>query len=75
MWLPVIIMLSLLLCFTASALYGFFWSAKTGQFSDMDSNSTSIFGADEPLGQTTDVFPGEVWTRNAKGKLVKGNVK
>ncbi len=75
MWLTVSIMLLVLLSFTASALYGFYWAAKNGQFTDLDRSSESIFDADEPVGKATDGFPGETWIRNNKGQMVKGLAK
>ena len=70
-WLVYFLILMVLLAFSASALYGFYWSAKHNQFRDLDKGSESIFSADEPLGETTDIFPGEVWARNAQGRMIR----
>ncbi|QDU18277.1 cbb3-type cytochrome oxidase assembly protein CcoS [Urbifossiella limnaea] len=35
------------------------WAFRAGQFENFDRGSRSIFGADEPVGESTDAFPGE----------------
>jgi cbb3-type cytochrome oxidase maturation protein len=52
----------LLITLAVTALYGFYWSAKMGQFENLEDGSQSIFDADEPVGRPTDSFPGETWT-------------
>ncbi len=39
----------------ASLVFAFWWAAKTGQFRDMKQGAESIFDADEPVGQPTDL--------------------
>lgn len=70
-WLVYFLILMVLLSFSASALYGFYWSAKHGQFRNLEKGSESIFGADEPMGKTTDIFPGEIWARDAQGRMIR----
>jgi cbb3-type cytochrome oxidase maturation protein len=70
-WLVYFLILAVLISFSASALYGFYWSAKHDQFRNLDKGAESIFGADEPIGTTTDIFPGELWARNARGRMVR----
>lgn len=43
---------------SGSALFVFYWAAKTGQFRDLKKGSEVIFDHDEPIGQPTDQFPG-----------------
>lgn len=40
-----------------SVVVVFGWAIRSGQFADFQSGSTSIFDADEPLGEMTDWFP------------------
>ncbi len=42
-----------------SAAFVFGWAIQSGQFSDFEKGATSIFDADEPLGEMTDFFPGQ----------------
>lgn len=41
-----------------SALTAFWWAAKHRQFDNVEDGSLTIFDADEPVGRTTDRFPG-----------------
>jgi nitrogen fixation-related uncharacterized protein len=33
------------------------WAFRDGQFENFEQGAASIFGPDEPIGETTDVFP------------------
>ena len=55
--IPAILIL-MILFFSALAALGMGWSLKTGQFENHERNAEMIFDADEPIGQTTDRFPG-----------------
>ncbi len=35
------------------------WAFRNGQFDNFQQGAASIFGPDEPIGETTDAFPGE----------------
>jgi cbb3-type cytochrome oxidase maturation protein len=48
-----------LLVFGTGAVFAFWWAMKTGQFENFERASQSIFDADEPVGQPTDVGPGK----------------
>jgi cbb3-type cytochrome oxidase maturation protein len=54
-----ILIFGVMMGFGVSALYGIFWAAKSGQFSDLQKGGESIFDQDEPLGVVTDAFPGQ----------------
>jgi cbb3-type cytochrome oxidase maturation protein len=43
----------------ASALAAFWWAAKNKQFENVEEGSLTIFDADEPIGKSTDAFPGQ----------------
>ena len=43
----------------ASALAAFWWAAKNKQFENVEEGSLTIFDADEPVGKSTDAFPGQ----------------
>jgi cbb3-type cytochrome oxidase maturation protein len=43
---------------SASAVYALAWASKSGQFTDFDAQSRSIFDETEPEGMQTDFFPG-----------------
>jgi cbb3-type cytochrome oxidase maturation protein len=47
-----------LIGFTGFALFAFGWAARHRQFRDFDAGARSIFDADEPIGASTDEFPG-----------------
>jgi nitrogen fixation-related uncharacterized protein len=51
----------------ASAVYGMYWAARTGQFRNMEKGALDIFDLSEPVGRTTDSFPGETWGSKKKG--------
>lgn len=42
-----------------SAIYGMWWAARRGQFSNFEKGATSIFDDEEPIGYRTDAFPNE----------------
>jgi nitrogen fixation-related uncharacterized protein len=44
--------------FGGAAVLALGWAFKNGQFENFDQGSKSIFGADEPIGEQTDAFPG-----------------
>lgn len=45
--------------FGASAVWGLVWAIRHGQLSNFQAGARSIFDDDEPIGEVTDVFPGE----------------
>jgi len=51
---------------TASAAYALYWSAKNGQFQQLNKGATSIFDDEEPMGVMTDTFPGKDRVRAAR---------
>lgn len=56
--LALIAIVVIALLFGLSAVYGLVWAIRTGQFSNFGRGAMSIFDEDEPVGETTDVFPG-----------------
>lgn len=50
--------LAVMAIIAASALAAFWWAARNGQFENVEEGSLSIFDADEPVGRSTDTFPG-----------------
>lgn len=52
-----VIIFSTVAALGATVLWAFTWAIRTGQFEDFQRGATSIFDADEPLGQMTDRFP------------------
>ncbi|MEM1059215.1 MAG: hypothetical protein AAGK14_08195 [Verrucomicrobiota bacterium] len=55
----VLVMLGVMLAILASAVAALYWAASRGEFNRLEEKSHSIFGADEPVGQVTDSFPGQ----------------
>jgi nitrogen fixation-related uncharacterized protein len=45
----------------ATAVYGLYWAARSGQFNNVNAGALDIFDKDEPVGTPTDHFPGETW--------------
>jgi len=45
--------------FGTAAVLAMGWAFRHGQFENFQQGSLSIFGPDEPVGETTDAFPGE----------------
>ncbi len=41
-----------------SALIAFYWAVRTGQFRNISKGAEVIFDEDEPIGVSTDRFPG-----------------
>lgn len=50
--------LAVMAVIAVSALAAFWWAARNGQFENVEEGSLSIFDADEPVGRSTDTFPG-----------------
>ena len=44
--------------FGGAAVLALGWAFRNGQFDNFDQGARSIFGADEPIGEPTDAFPG-----------------
>ena len=42
---------------STTAVYALWWSSKNGQLRDFERGATSIFDAQEPVGEMTDHFP------------------
>jgi cbb3-type cytochrome oxidase maturation protein len=57
-WMIVVIVVASLM-FAGAAIFALAWSVKDGQFENFTRSAQSIFDPDEPIGQTTDAFPGE----------------
>jgi cbb3-type cytochrome oxidase maturation protein len=53
----VLLVLGLVLL-SGSALAAFCWAARTGQFENLDEAPEVIFDESEPVGTTSDRFPG-----------------
>lgn len=47
------------LSITGSAVFALYWAARNNQLEDLQKGAESIFDEDEPMGETTDHFPGE----------------
>jgi len=45
--------------FGLTAIYGLVWAVRTGQLERFGEGATSIFDAEEPVGEGTDAFPGD----------------
>jgi cbb3-type cytochrome oxidase maturation protein len=45
--------------FGGMAVLALGWAFRSGQFDNFQQGALSIFGPDEPVGETTDAFPGE----------------
>jgi cbb3-type cytochrome oxidase maturation protein len=45
--------------FGAATVLALGWAFRSGQFDNFEQGAASIFGPDEPMGETTDSFPGE----------------
>ena len=43
----------------AAALAAFWWAAKNNQFENVEEGPLTIFDADEPVGKSSDAFPGQ----------------
>ena len=46
--------------FGGAAVLALGWAFRDGQFDNFQQGAQSIFGPDEPVGEGTDAFPGEV---------------
>jgi hypothetical protein len=46
--------------FGTAAVLAMGWAFRSGQFDNFQQGSLSIFGPDEPVGEVTDAFPGEL---------------
>jgi cbb3-type cytochrome oxidase maturation protein len=46
--------------FGGMAVLALGWAFRSGQFDDFQQGALSIFGPDEPVGEATDAFPGEL---------------
>ena len=55
-WILVTMVGSILL-FGSAAVLAMGWAFRHGQFENFQQGSQSIFGPDEPIGETTDEFP------------------
>jgi cbb3-type cytochrome oxidase maturation protein len=44
--------------FGGAAVLAFGWAVRSGQFENFSRGARSIFGPDEPVGESTDAFPG-----------------
>ena len=44
--------------FGGAAVLALGWAFRDGQFDNFQQGALSIFGPDEPVGESTDVFPG-----------------
>lgn len=58
MWMVGLVVAATLM-FTGAAVFALAWSVKDGQFENFTKAAEAIFDADEPIGTTTDAFPGE----------------
>lgn len=47
-----------MLVFGSSAILALVWAIRTGQMSGFTQGAASIFDDQEPIGRTTDAFPG-----------------
>ena len=47
-----------MLVFGSSAILALVWAIRTGQMSGFTQGASSIFDDQEPIGRTTDAFPG-----------------
>jgi cbb3-type cytochrome oxidase maturation protein len=54
-----IILASSFVLLTGSALLALRWALRTGQLRDSKKAALIIFDEDEPVGQMTDLFPGQ----------------
>jgi nitrogen fixation-related uncharacterized protein len=50
-------LLTAVVLFGASAVYGLVWAIRTGQMDDFRAGAASIFDEGEPEGRPTDAFP------------------
>lgn len=48
-----------IICFGGATILALGWAFRNGQFENFQRGALSIFDADEPVGETTDYFPGE----------------
>ena len=44
--------------FAGSVIWALWWALRGGQLSNFQRGAASIFDDDEPIGKTTDAFPG-----------------
>ncbi len=58
-YIPVVLVALALL---ASAVYALSWAVKHRQFQQLEQGATVIFDDEEPMGRTTDHFPGHAPT-------------
>jgi nitrogen fixation-related uncharacterized protein len=58
-WLTVGVLLGSVVLFGVAGAFTMSWAFRTGQFDNFTAASRSIFDPDEPIGETTDHFPGE----------------
>jgi nitrogen fixation-related uncharacterized protein len=47
-----------IIVFGTAAVLAMGWAFRNGQFDNFEQGALSIFGPDEPVGESTDVFPG-----------------
>ncbi|QVL33257.1 cbb3-type cytochrome oxidase assembly protein CcoS [Telmatocola sphagniphila] len=47
------------LMFSAAMIMALAWGVKDGQFENFTRSARAIFDPDEPIGETTDAFPGQ----------------
>ena len=48
-----------IIIFGTAAVLAMGWAFRSGQFDNFQQGALSIFGPDEPVGEPTDLFPGE----------------
>ena len=53
-----VLMWACMLLFGASAIWALVWAIRTGQMSNLNQAAATIFDDEEPIGRTTDAFPG-----------------
>lgn len=57
-WFFYAVALPVALLFLASAVYALWWASRNGQLKDFEKGAESIFDDEEPVGRSTDAFPG-----------------
>lgn len=67
--IAVILVLGIL--FFATAVYAFWWAAKTGQFKKLEEGAKVVFTPDEPEGEQIDFFPSSNSDKKEKNNLKK----
>ena len=58
MWLVYVMIWGAVFVFGLTAVYGLVWAVRTGQLQDFAGGAASIFDEEEPIGVSTDRFPG-----------------